>query len=67
MICHYSCNQEDGVTLVDGGADVFGVLTEGQWASLSWGVPRTTTKSVTTLRADVAISVWGAQQTMVAT
>lgn len=71
VICHYSCYLEDGVTLdkvtlVDGGADVFGVLTEGQWANLSWNPPRTTTRSVTTLRTDVAISVWESQQTMAA-
>lgn len=71
VICDYSCDLEDGVTLdkvtlVDGGADVFGVLTEGQWASLSWSAPRTTTRSATTLRANVAISVWESQQTMVA-
>lgn len=71
VICHYSCDLEDGgtldkVTLIDGCADVFAVLTEGQWASLSWSAPRTATRSVTTLRADFAINVWESQQAMVA-
>lgn len=49
VICRYSCNLEVGVMLekvglVDGGADVFCVLAEGQWTSLNLGVPKTTDK-----------------------
>lgn len=60
-ICHCSSGMEgratlNKVTLVDCRADVFGVLTDGQWASLSWSAPSTTTRSVTALGADVAIS-----------
>lgn len=53
VICHCSFDLEDGVTLekmalVDGGADVLGVPTEGQWASLSWSACRITTRFVST-------------------
>lgn len=70
MICRHSCDLDDGVTLdkvalVYAGGDVFGVLTEGQSASLNWSPPRTAIRSVTTLRPDVAIGVRESQYAMV--
>lgn len=71
VICHYSCDLEDGVTLdkvtlVDGGAEVSGVLTEGQWGDLELECAQDYDKFCEAVKADAAISVWESQQDMVA-
>lgn len=72
VMCYDSCDLKHGVTigkvrLVVGGADVFEALTEDPWTSLGWSAPRSTTRSVTTIEADIAHGVWESQQSMVAT
>jgi hypothetical protein len=67
VICHYSCNLEDGATLVKvtkvvSNSDVSCVLMEGQWVELQLECDKGYEKFCGIVNAEAAISAWESQQ-----
>lgn len=70
VICYYSCDLEDGVTLdkvtkVADSSDVCGVLTQGRWGNLEMECAQDYDKFFADVNAEAAISAWESEQEMV--